>query len=52
MTGPLGMDNGHEDSTLLYNEYVVYDTNQVRIRYLVKVFISVWLLPLVTVVSS
>ncbi len=37
MTGPLGVNNGRDDSTLLYNEYVVYDTNQVKLRYLVKV---------------
>jgi poly [ADP-ribose] polymerase len=29
--------NGVKKKSLLYNEYVVYDTNQVNIKYLLKV---------------
>lgn len=31
------ISSGHEDSSLEYNEYAVYDPKQVRIKYLVSV---------------
>ena len=33
--GP-GVDSGVRDTSLLYNEYIVYRTSQVQIKYLVK----------------
>lgn len=32
-----GVDSGVKNSSLLYNEYIVYDVNQVFIRYLLRV---------------
>lgn len=31
-----GVDTGLKKSSLLYNEYIVYDSNQVNIKYLLK----------------
>jgi len=32
-----GIDSGVKDSSLLYNEFIVYDTSQIRMKYLFKV---------------
>ena len=36
-TGPLIANEEAQDSALMYNEFIVYDVNQVRIAYLVEV---------------
>lgn len=32
-----GVDSGVNTSSLLYNEYIVYDVNQIKMRYLLRV---------------
>ena len=36
---PMGkpVPSGVDDTSLLYNEYIVYDTNQILMRYLIQV---------------
>lgn len=38
MTVPMGkgVESGVKGSTLLYNEFIVYDVSQIRIRYLLR----------------
>lgn len=31
-----GIDSGHDTSSLLYNEFIVYNTEQIRMKYLFK----------------
>ena len=31
-----GVSSGHDNSSLLYNEYIVYNTAQIRMKYLFK----------------
>ena len=45
LSGPGSKKDAPKDTSLLYNEYIVYDTEQVRLRYLAKIqfeMVNLW----------